>query len=127
MSEINIQNAIRLAVSKTGKAIVLRNNTGLFLTLDGTRTVRAGLGKGTSDLIGFIRHRVRPEDVGREVAVFFAGEVKDAKGKASDEQSRFLQVAANHGAVAGVIRSPEDALSLVERLWDSPLAEKNTK
>jgi len=123
MSETNIQNNIRLAVSATERAIWLRNNTGLFLTLDGKRKVRAGLGKGTSDLIGWVSHTVRPEDVGRKIAIFVSAEVKDEEDT-TDGQKRFLGVVANAGGIAGVVRSTEDAISLVDRLWDSPNAVK---
>lgn len=123
MSETGIQNNIRLAVSATQRAIWLRNNTGLFLTLDGKRKVRAGLGKSTSDLIGWVSHTVRLEDVGKKIAVFVAAEVKD-EGRTSEGQEGFLGVVANAGGIAGVVRSTEDAISLVDRLWDSPNAVK---
>jgi hypothetical protein len=123
MSETGIQNNIRLAVSATQRAIWLRNNTGLFLTLDGKRKVRAGLGKSTSDLIGWVSHTVRPEDVGKKIAVFVAAEVKD-EGRTSEGQEGFLGVVANAGGIAGVVRSTEDAISLVDQLWDSPSAVK---
>lgn len=119
MSEIDTQNAIRIAVSATQRAVALRNNTGLFLTLDGSRKVQAGLGKGTSDLIGLVEHVIRPEDVGRKVGIFLAIEVKTAKGATRDEQKLFLKSVVKRGGIGGIARSPADAESLVTKLWDS--------
>jgi len=119
MSETDIQNSIRIAVSATKKAVALRNNTGLFLTLDGTRKVQAGLGKGTSDLIGIVEHVIRPEDVGRKVGLFLAIEVKTATGSTRDEQKSFLKAVVRRGGIGGIARSTADAESLVNDLWDS--------
>jgi hypothetical protein len=119
MSEIDTQNAIRIAVSATQRAVALRNNTGLFLTLDGSRKVQAGLGKGTSDLIGLVEHVVRPEDVGRKVGLFLAIEVKTSTGRGSDEQKLFLKSVVRRGGIGGIARSAAEAESLVTKLWDS--------
>ena len=96
----------------------------MFLTLDATRKVQAGLGKGTADLIGFIEHEVTEADVGRKIAIFAAFEVKTAKGRASTEQEAFLAAVVRRGGVAGIVRSPADAESLVLEKWDSKLLHK---
>jgi len=119
MSETDIQNSIRIAVSATQRAMALRNNTGLFLTLDGSRKVQAGLGKGTSDLIGLVEHVIRPEDVGRKVGLFLAIEVKTAAGGARAEQKLFLKAVVTRGGIGGIARSASDAESLVNKLWNS--------
>ena len=126
MSETAIQNRIRLAVSKHGGALALRNNTGLFRTFDG-RTVQAGLGTGTSDLIGIVEHVIRPEDVGRKVGIFLAIEVKTDIGRARVEQTAFLTRVVEMGGVGGIARSDEDAISLLLKKWDSPVAWKSPK
>lgn len=119
MLESSIQNSIRIAVSATQRAVALRNNTGLFLTLDGKRKVFAGLGKGTSDLIGLVEHVIRPEDVGRKVGLFLALEVKTATGALREGQGSFLAAVVKRGGVGGIVRSAAEAESLVTKLWDS--------
>lgn len=126
MSETAIQNRIRLAISKQGGALALRNNTGLFKTFDG-RTVQAGMGTGTSDLIGLVSHVVTPEDVGRTVGVFLAIEVKTEIGRLRTEQEAFLSQVSRMGGVGGIARSDDDAISLISKKWDSPVAWKATK
>ena len=125
-NETSIQNRIRLAVSKHGGALALRNNTGLFKTFDG-RTVQAGMGTGTSDLIGLVSHVVQPEDVGRTVGIFLAIEVKTEIGRLRTEQEAFLSQVSRMGGVGGIARSDEDAISLISKKWDSPVAWKATK
>ena len=126
MNETSIQNKIRLAVSRHGGALALRNNTGLFKTFDG-RTVQAGMGKGTSDLIGIVSHVVTPADIGRTVGVFLAMEVKTDIGRARIEQSAFLTRIADLGGLGGIVRSDDDAISLLAEKWASPVAWKATE
>lgn len=125
-NETSIQNRIRLAISRYGGALALRNNTGLFKTFDG-RTVQAGMGTGTSDLIGLVSHVVTPEDVGRTVGIFLAIEVKTEIGRAREGQEAFLTRVAELGGVGGIARSDDDAISLISKKWDSPVAWKATK
>lgn len=95
-----IQNKIRLALSPF--AIIFRGNVGSGITYDG-RHFSTGLPKGFSDLFGF-----RKSD-GRAVFI----EVKTPIGKPSAEQLRFIQTMKQHGAIAGICRSPEEALRLI--------------
>lgn len=88
---------IMIALSADGHFVV-RANVGLFFTQDG-RPVRSGLPVGFSDLFG-----MRAGD-----ARFFALEVKTAKGRASPAQLAFIAAMKNRGALAGVVRSVEDA------------------
>jgi hypothetical protein len=101
MKEIDVQNSIRLALNPY--AIVFRANVGSFKTADG-RVVTTGLPKGFSDLFGF-----RKSD-GR---MFFI-EVKNEKGRLRKEQIYFLEAMRNNGAIAGVARSPEEAIALIK-------------
>jgi hypothetical protein len=126
MKEGNIQNSIRLAISKMGGAIALRNHTGTFQTLQG-QWVHAGLGTGTSDLVGLVEHVIRPEDVGKKVGVFLALEVKTETGRLRPEQKAFLSRVAELGGLAAVVRSPEDSNSILSEKWDSPFLYKATK
>ena len=96
-----MQNKIRLETSDI--AVLFRGNVGSGITYDG-RHFDTGLPKGFSDLFGF-----RKSD-GRAVFI----EVKTAKGRASDDQKRFISQMKKKGAIAGICRSPEEALRLVK-------------
>ncbi len=100
MSEHEIQNKIRIALSPY--AVIFRANVGKLHTTDG-RFFNTGLPVGFSDLFGF-----RKSD-GK--AVFIV--VKSEKGRISPEQKNFIQAMKNHGTLAGVCRSPEEALQLI--------------
>ena len=113
MTETDIQNQIRVAVSKD--CIIFRTNAGKLWqgkvvwskefqqnVLINLRRVD-GLPTGYSDLSG-----VRKSD-GRAVFI----EVKTPKGVVSDDQKHFLYQMQECGAIAGVCRSPEDALKLL--------------
>jgi hypothetical protein len=100
MSEIDIQNTIRIELSEY--AITFRANVGIFYTKDG-RPISSGLPKGFSDLFGF-----RKSD-GR---IFFL-EVKNEKGKLSEQQKHFLESMKKLGAIVGVARSPKEAIEII--------------
>lgn len=111
--ETSIQNAILLALSSAG-CLVWRVETagawvgrqihreGDTVTLANARMFTTGLVKGGSDIIG-----IAPG--GR----FLAVEVKTDKGRTTPEQDRFLEAVRKAGGIAGVARSPAEALSLL--------------
>lgn len=115
MSEQRIQQEIRLELSR-GDVRLWRNNTGC-LKDDRGQLVRFGLAPGSSDLIGLRRVRIGPEHVGMDVAVFAAIEVKDARGRASPDQVKFIEVVQSLGGLAGVARSVSDAEAIVNPLY----------
>lgn len=98
--EHKIQNEIRLALADT--CVMFRVNVGTSYTQDG-RYFTTGVPKGFSDLFGF-----RKSD-GKAVFI----EVKTPKGRPSAEQKKFLETMRKYGAVAGICRSPEEALNLI--------------
>ncbi|MCS4487215.1 VRR-NUC domain-containing protein [Staphylococcus americanisciuri] len=100
MTEQDIQNLIRIAVSKEN--IIFRANVGKVKTLDG-RIFDTGLPKGFCDLFGF-----RPDG-----QIFFI-EVKKPGGKVRKEQQHFIDVVKSKGALAGVAYSVDDALKIIE-------------
>lgn len=98
MTETDIQNAIRLELSKYG--VCFRMNSGVFK--QGERTIKCGV-KGMSDLL-FIKN-------GKAYWL----EVKTPTGKASKEQINFLTVMRDrYGCVAEIVRSVDDAVRAVE-------------
>ena len=97
MSESYIQNQIRCELSKYG--IVIRMNTGNVQTQSGTY-IRCGV-KGMSDLLF----------VGQGYIAWI--EVKTPTGKPSPEQIKFINRMRQLGHRAGIARSVEEALEIV--------------
>ena len=110
--EREVVGPVRLALQKLG-VILFRNNTGAFKDKIG-RWIHYGLCKGSSDYIGFTPYIVRAHDIGRKIAVFTAIETKSSNGKATSEQENFISVVRDNGGIAGVIRTPDHAQSLIE-------------
>ena len=96
MTETDLQNQIRLALSPYG--VVIRQNTGNFQLKDGRR-IMCGV-KGLSDLLFIGNNRV----------AFI--EVKTETGKTTQEQLNFIRRMQELGHSAGIARSTEDALRL---------------
>ena len=104
------QNQIRLGCSK-GDTRLFRNNNGALMDQNG-RLVKFGLAPGSSDLIGWKTVKISSQDVGKEIAQFVAIEVKD-KGKATDQQTKFINAVRGAGGIAGIAKSISDALALL--------------
>jgi hypothetical protein len=94
-----LQNQIRITLSSRG--VVLRLNNGVFYTATGAR-IASGLPPGTSDLLF----------IGNGKAAFI--EVKTQSGRLSPAQENFIRVVRSHGVRAGVARSVEDAIKIIE-------------
>lgn len=129
MQESNILKSIQLALSKLKNVTTFRNNsaqgwvgtpiarTATKLTLAEYRPLHAGLIKGSSDLIGWTSVEVTPDMIGKRVAVFTAIEVKSAKGKATAEQINFIAGVKAHGGIAGIARTPDEAVDIIANQW----------
>ena len=98
--EHKIQNEIRLALADT--CVIFRMNVFTGRTVDG-RYIASGVPKGFSDLFGFRKCDGK--------AVFI--EVKTPKGKPSKEQVKFLETMRKYGVIAGICRSAEEAINLI--------------
>lgn len=96
-----LMNKIMIAVSPY--AVIFRANVGTVRTADG-RYFKTGLPKGYSDLSG-----VRRSD-GRAVFI----EVKTPTGRASREQLNFIEQMKKCHALAGIARSVEDAIAIIQ-------------
>lgn len=101
LSEADLMRQIMLALSEDGH-MVFRGNVGLFYTRDG-RPVKSGLPVGFSDLFGYTR----------QAQPFFL-EIKTDTGRVSKEQEAFLSAMRQRGAIAGVARSVEQAVSMLK-------------
>jgi hypothetical protein len=114
--ETKIQRRIMMALSSAGHTC-WRNETGRFwsgkvihkenssVTLANAAMIPVGLCLGSSDLIGI------QAGTGR----FFAIEVKTATGRASKEQTNFVNHVKKMGGIAGIARSEQEALELLAR------------
>ncbi len=110
-SEIELQNQIRIAISKP-TVKMFRNNVGSVEGKDGRR-ITFGLCVGSSDLIGFKSVTITPDMVGQKIAVFTALEVKTPTGKVSPAQTKFVDMVNNHGGIGAIVRSVDDAVEQV--------------
>ena len=107
MSETALQNKIRLAINAP-HVRMFRNNIGM---LNG---VQFGLCKGSSDLIGFTSKTITADDVGKQVAIFTAIEVKTPTGRISKEQANFISLVNRFGGIGAVARSVDDAIQILK-------------
>lgn len=98
MTETDIQNQIRIALSKYG--IVVRLQSGNYKLEDGRRIV-CGV-KGLSDLLF----------IGNGKIAFI--EVKNINGKPSQEQLNFMAAVKKLGHRAGIAHSVEEALEIIK-------------
>lgn len=118
MTEVDLMRLIMLELSKAG-ARVFRNNVAqawvgtlslryqnpngsIRVELENARPLHAGLCTGSSDLIGFSKQ-----------GHFIAIEVKTKTGRVTSEQQNFINAVRASGGIAGVCRSVEEALRLL--------------
>lgn len=111
--ETKIQNLIRLELAKHGYSF-WRNEVGSYwtgrvihrtsnqVTLDNAAMLPVGLCVGSSDLIG-----IGPN------GLFAAIEVKTKTGRPSTEQVEFIDRVRARGGIAGIARSPQEAIELL--------------
>ena len=123
MSETDIQEHIIKATKKTTDIRLFRNNVGNFftgtpidkaheiVTLMNFRRVKCGLHEGSADLIGWKKITITPDMLGKEIAVFMSVEVKNKKGKCSEDQSMWGKIVSKFGGISIVARSVDDVLS----------------
>lgn len=107
MTEKEIQYEIRKVISQYPNIRLWRNNVGSMTDKNG-QMVTFGLCPGSSDLIGLESVIVTPDMVGKTIARFLAIEVKSEKGKASESQSKFLEMVQSLGGVGILARSSEE-------------------
>lgn len=131
MREHGIQNEIRNALA--GRGLIFRANVGSAWQGDAERVNRtghrmveagsiilrnprpfdSGLPSGFADLFGLVPVIVGPHLYGETVARFVALEVKAPDGRVRKQQRAFLDAIERNGGLAGVARSPADALRII--------------
>lgn len=127
MQEHDIQNAIRLEISRQRLGVSFRTNVGQAwtgndirknpdgsITIKDPRPFQTGLPEGYSDLTVVTPVVVTPDMVGNLIGIAGFIEVKNAKRKATPAQINFIEQMQSLGARAGVARSPEDAVRILK-------------
>ena len=127
MKEMDILRLIQLALSEAG-CTVWRNNVAKAwvgdryvrlangdMVIKNPRPLNAGLCVGSSDLIGIYPKKVTQDMVGSTVGIFIGHEIKTTKGRPTDDQSRFIEHVNSRGGIAGIARSPADAIALLAK------------
>ena len=126
MKETPILKRIMLSCS-TGTTRLFRNNVGQYEDKAGN-WIRYGMyNPGGSDLIGWTQLTIRPEHVGRTVAVFTAIEVKGTqkrKNGLTKDQAVFGQMVTDAGGLFGMARSVEEAKNILRRQSYREMEEK---
>jgi hypothetical protein len=102
----------------TGNKITkLPANHGLYpgaIIIHDPRPFSTGTPKGYSDGTGWTPVVITQQMVGEQIAVFTAGEAKAPNGRATSEQINFIDQVIKAGGIAGVFRSPEEAVQIVQ-------------
>jgi hypothetical protein len=113
-AETTLQQQIRLAVGTNPDARIFRNQVGSLPDPRTGRLVTFGLAKGSADLIGWRSITVTPAMVGTRLAIFTSIEVKTPTGRVRPEQQAWLEAVQQAGGVAGVARSIDDAVRILD-------------
>lgn len=111
-TESEILSAIRKDLGRERDLVLWRLSQGGAMAREGGQTYRAGLSvNGAADLIGILS--VDWDD--NEVGMFFALEVKSARGKQSAAQVLWGNLVRKMGGFYAVVRSVEEARDALER------------
>lgn len=118
-AETPIMQLIRLRIGGLKGVRLFRNSVGALADRFG-KWIEYGLGKGTSDLIGWKSVRVTQGMVGKNIAVFVAIEVKVPGSRTNKErmaqQENFLMAVHAAGGIAGLAYSVADAERIINDL-----------
>ena len=135
-SEGNVQRAIWLAMGSVSRLFRLNTGKGWVsglgpkgvhrlkdgsIHMEAPRPIALGFGlmsgepvKGACDLPGWTEIMITPDMVGRKVPVFTSIEAKATEGgRVSPDQKNWMNQVQSAGGIAGVARSPEEALQIV--------------
>lgn len=126
MNEHDIQDQIRIEISRQRLGVSFRTNVGRAWTgndirknIDGSITImdprpfQTGLPEGYSDLTIVTPVVITPEMIGNLIGIAGFLEVKTSKGKPTAAQLHFIKQMQSLGARAGVARSPRDAIQIL--------------
>ena len=118
-SETYIMGKIREVADGLPHVSLFRNNTGSFV-LRGGRFFRAGLCKGSADLIGWITVDDR--------AIFLSVEVKKPGGRVDSKQEEWRNQVTSAGGLAMIVASVAEFKQAIQEYSPCPtLPSKNEK
>ena len=130
-SEHDIQSQIRIAISQNKLGTSFRINVGQAYTgneikkqSDGSiliknpRPFASGVPKGFSDLLVITPIIITPEMVGQQFARAGFLEVKTKTGRPTKDQVNFIEQMQSLGARAGIARSVEDVIKILQGTSD---------
>lgn len=100
--ESRILQEVRLAVPRG--TTLWRNSVGSYMR-DGVFITYGVCNPGGADLLGYTQRN--------GVAVFTALEIKTPTGRISPAQQNFIDAVNRAGGIAGIARSPEDAIRII--------------
>ena len=112
--ETRIQQEIRLGLGTRDDVRLFRNQVGQLPDPRTGRPVQFGLARGSADLVGWKTIEVTPDMVGQRLAVFTSIEVKTPTGRATPAQKAWLDAVEKAGGIAGIARSTDDAMKIVD-------------
>lgn len=110
-----VLNPSLIAVGQDPDVLIMRIQSGLFLTLDGKRKVRVGL-PGMPDTLAVVAVTVTADMVGQRIPVAVAPEMKTAAGKQREQQKKWQAAFESRGGVYRLIRSAGELVELIERV-----------
>lgn len=114
--ESKVQREAMLAISQRPDALIWRQQSGYFRALDEPRRiVKVGVA-GVSDSMAVVSVEVTPEMVGKRIGVAVGVEFKTEKGKQSEAQKRWQAALEKRGGIYRIIRSEEEAKTLVDEV-----------
>ena len=109
--ETGIQNEILRTLNHSGMAKMQRNVAGRFQ--QNGRWVTAGI-PGSPDLLGYTFETITIHHVGLTLPIFTGIEVKTETGRLKKHQRAYLLEMERDNCIAGVARSPEQAMRLIQ-------------
>lgn len=126
LSEHDIQNQIRIAISQKNLGTSFRTNVGQAYTgekiiknadrsikIINPRPFNTGLPKGFSDLLIITPIIITSEMVGQQLARAGFLEIKTKTGRPTKDQLNFIDQMQSLGARAGIARSVEDVIKIL--------------
>ncbi len=116
--ETGVLKAVQALWSTLRRGVLYRNRRGMVQLANGAM-MPIGLGpNGTGDAVGYTLVRVTPAMIGRTLPVYTELEGKTDAGRLAPHQLARIEELRDVNAIAGCVRSQEDAESIYQRWLD---------
>lgn len=110
-----VLNPSLLAVGQDPDVLIMRLQSGLFLSLDGKRRIRVGQ-PGMPDTLAVVAVTVTPDMVGQRIPVAVAPEMKTATGPQRKHQHDWQTAFEKRAGIYRLIRSAGELVELIEQV-----------